>query len=161
MPVPAEQRTQRPPGVSGPTAEPQGRRAAGAAQHGAPAARGRLEQLFEQEGDVLLATASGELSLPATRQAFTQLVQAAVDRNLHRVLIDPRACTGGFAVADFVALAEHLSDIGIHRLQRIAVLSSQRVEVDDAFGETATRNRGANLRVFDDRDRAMAWLTEA
>jgi len=160
MPVPAEHRTRRPPGVPGPPTDPETARTDGAAEPEG-ATRGMLQLRFEREGEVLIVTASGGISLPEVRKAFTQVVQGAVERGLRRALVDPRACTGAFSMADFVALGEHLVAIGIHRLQRIAVLSSHDLELDDDFGETVTRNRGANLRVFDLRDRAMAWLTEA
>lgn len=43
---------------------------------------------------------------------------------------------------------------------RFAVLVSDAVREDLRFLETSTRNRGMQVRMFDSRDEAIAWLKE-
>jgi hypothetical protein len=58
-------------------------------------------------------------------------------------------------------LAKFYNDSQFQReLRKIALLAHPRFKEDNEFYETAVRNRGLNLRVFYDIERAAAWLAE-
>ena len=61
-----------------------------------------------------------------------------------------------------LALAEFLASIPPGVIEREAVLlpceAAAKQELE--FFETACRNRGLDVRVFGERDEALAWLTE-
>lgn len=65
------------------------------------------------------------------------------------------------ATLDILKLAELLASVPPDVIEREAILPprSPGGAVDMRFFETAARNRGLNVRVFGDRDEALAWLS--
>ncbi len=75
---------------------------------------------------------------------------------------DCRAMTGGHSVVDLYSLAEVLLSSGMGRgLKEAVVLPSLPESAESVrFWETACLNRGLRVRIFLDRESALAWLLE-
>jgi hypothetical protein len=109
--------------------------------------------------EMLLAGANSGEELDA---AMVQAGMLGAEMLANRYLVDCREAAGGGSAFDVLAVAEFLAAIPPGVIEREAVLLPRDVTAaqDMRFFETAARNRGLNVRVFDDRDQAVAWLTE-
>jgi hypothetical protein len=95
-------------------------------------------------------------------EAVTRAGTLGAERLSNRYLIDARDISAGGSAFDVLALAEFLSSIPPGVIEREAVLLPREAAAKEQmeFFETACRNRGLDVRIFPDRDAALAWLTE-
>jgi hypothetical protein len=78
------------------------------------------------------------------------------------VLTDLRAMTGGHTVVDLFGLVETLRGLGVRQRYRQALVPPGEPSLAESvhFWETAGRNRGLAMRVFDSVPAAEAWLLD-
>jgi hypothetical protein len=80
----------------------------------------------------------------------------------NRYLVDCRDIDSAGSAFEVLAVAELLSSLPSGVIEREAVILPRDAAVarDFEFFETACRNRGLDVRVFHDRDEALAWVAE-
>lgn len=116
-----------------------------------------LQIAFEPYLGVVQVVAQGELNNVAWADIVPQMVELARQHDCYRVLCDYRktivveSTLGIYHSPDIVRQAEMAS------LFRIALVYA-RDEADHHFWETAARNRGMNVRIFSNRQKALEWL---
>ena len=93
--------------------------------------------------------------------AMTEAGTVGAENLSNRFLVDSREMPAGGSAFDVLALAELLAALPPGVIDREAVLLSDDAAAADQmeFFETACRNRGLDVRVFQDRDEALGWLT--
>lgn len=98
----------------------------------------------------------GELSA-----AIRETVRTALQQDCARVLTDCTQMLDGHSAFDLYAALDGIGASGLAGRYREAVLlpAAPRAIENVRFWETACRNRGIDVRAFDDRDAALAWVT--
>ena len=111
--------------------------------------------------EFLQTTVEGTVGLESSEQILRQIAESCRYHDQHHVLIDAtRLPEKSLSVIDLYQLGSSLQVFGFGVGHRIAVHcnpgeSTQRGK----FFELVAVNRGANVRVFDQRADALAWLT--
>jgi len=113
----------------------------------------------------LRAIVSGPYSLRTAQDAYDQIVKAAVEQGRTRILIDASGVTGAptqderYMLGLFVAAEQRILASKTPSVQvQVAVLARPPFTDPNRFGETVAVNRGANLKVSERLDEALAWL---
>ena len=108
-------------------------------------------------------TGSPTATAEELQKAVSSSLAFAAEHGAKLFLSDCRALAGGQSILPVYEVGEFYSNRCVSRKVREAViLPRDRLAADNLqFYETTTRNRGFNVRVFADRDSALAWLTEA
>jgi len=91
-------------------------------------------------------------------ELFRFVINAFVEHGYRRILLDltEAEIQGGASGAYETANPNPEMDMELKKLH-LAVVYSEITETDSFFGVVAF-NRGYNIRVFDNRDSAIAWL---
>jgi hypothetical protein len=118
---------------------------------------------YLHEEHVVETIYSGRLGSEGFTAAVAATGDAAAGHLCTRFLSD---CRGLDAVdpqgtLDIWGLAEFLGSLPPGQFEREAIVlpESAAAAADITFYETACRNRGLAVRIFDDRGEALAWLT--
>lgn len=112
---------------------------------------------------VVEAVFGGELTPEELRAAVETTIDTARRHASFLVLADCLELQGGHSLFDLYALVDFLQDSGVPPSFREALLmpGAGRDWFDGVeFWETACLNRGLAVRIFSDRDAALAWLQE-
>ncbi|MCP4296394.1 MAG: hypothetical protein GY786_12370 [Proteobacteria bacterium] len=100
----------------------------------------------------------GDVTAEDLRATLASALRIHQERGLTRGFVDETKVTSypsTFSIHDFgLQAAELLRGI------KVAIAAHPGIITDPGFFETVARNRGANLRVFDSPDAALAWLTK-
>jgi hypothetical protein len=117
-------------------------------------------RFLEDVGAVEMGFA-GAISLEEVDAAMTRAGALGAEHLSNWYLVDARGIAAGGSAFDVLALAEFLSSIPPGVIEREAVLLPHEAAAKEEmeFFETACRNRGLDVRVFHERDEALAWLT--
>ena len=117
---------------------------------------------FEPRDGVMYAVGHGlENSIEEDKQLSLELIRACKKHGCVLLLVDDTDVTYTSSTLALYELAKFYNDSHFQRdLRKIALLPHPRFKEDNEFYETAVRNRGLNLRVFYDIERAAAWLAE-
>jgi hypothetical protein len=93
--------------------------------------------------------------------AMTRAGAIGAENLTNRFLVDSRDMPAGGSAFDVLALAELMASLPPGIIEREAILLSADAAAAEEmeFFETACRNRGLDVRVFRERDEALAWLT--
>lgn len=87
------------------------------------------------------------------------IVNTCKERNCRRVLIDDRNVIYTASVVSIYMLAKHYAEFDVpHFIERAAVVANPEFREDNQFFENAARNRGTNIRVFNEFNEAENWL---
>ena len=102
----------------------------------------------------------GEVTPADLRTAFGEGLHLAREINTFLVLTDCTAMRGGHSLFDLYAM---VSDLAGHReiiryKEAVLMPAAPGLAEKVTFWETACRNRGLWVKVFSDRDSALAWL---
>lgn len=114
-------------------------------------------QILEEFG-VIQITSAGlvtEEDLHKSRRSVSKICR---EQNLRDILVDARAITSLPSITPLFQHGVHLNEHDILRPARFAVVVSDTSRKEAHFIETVATNRGANLRNFECRDQALAWL---
>lgn len=116
--------------------------------------------VYDAETAIVRMTFAGIVPPEELKTAVGRTLELAAAHGALRFLADCRLMEGGHSLFDLFAKAQEIERSGLSRSVREAVLLpvSERARADVQFWETATRNRGFEVRVFRDLDSAMAWL---
>ncbi len=114
-----------------------------------------------QDGDILVATVTGELDLKAYLSARDQVRKHLDTTHSRSVLFDIRATVLHLSTLDVFDAAASNPGVIPSGTRYAIVISPQAVSLSNVtFGETVAANRGALLRAFTDISQAREWLTQ-
>lgn len=114
---------------------------------------------YLKEHDVLWLKTRGVLKEASANQMVEALVEAAKTYHCAKHLVDHRSALLEMNMMGFYKRPSVNERIGISRLWKTAIVWKRQTD-DTHFMETVFRNRGFNLRAFDDFEKAMSWLIE-
>jgi hypothetical protein len=118
--------------------------------------------VYHQEIGAVETRYEGILSPDELLAAVEETLLQGREHNVELFLGDCSTLQGGHSIVHLYDLALLLQSRDIPRTVKEAlilpVLDARKQEVD--FWETFCRNRGYNVRVFSDRDKALEWLCE-
>ena len=117
----------------------------------------RKIEYLEDMGFVKLTT-SGKYELSAEVQTLERMVAALKENNCNRCMFDHRAASVMAPTLISYERSALYEKLWGDRSIRAAVVFQQLTE-DYCFLETAARNQGWNIRIFDDYEQALSWLT--
>ena len=117
-----------------------------------------LDIRFEQSPSHLTAHLSGRYSLAGMLRAIDMMAEESRKRHAERLAVDV-SISGDAPLADRYEYARYAASAFRH-LKKCAAYAGpgQRVE---PFTEVVAQNRGLSLRVFGNRQDALAWLMSA
>lgn len=117
---------------------------------------------YLQDADVIAIVYEGEVEPADGHAALAESGELAERHLCRRFLADCTTVSAHGTLFDVMAFVEMIAAAPPGPLLREAVvLPPDGATVDSLeFFETACRNRGLDVRVFPDRDAALAWLTE-
>lgn len=112
-------------------------------------------------GPFLAVVYTGTVTPEELKQSAAETLDLARSHNIVRVLADTRGLQGGHSLADLYFLSDWLVQKQAFRLREAVLMPVSAAVQDNArLWETACFNRGLNVKVFNDRDAALAWLLE-
>jgi hypothetical protein len=119
-----------------------------------------VEVRFDEASGVVEMVFAGTQDPRELDAAMTRAGTLGAEMLTNRYLVDCRDIGSAGSPFDVLAVAELLSSLPSGVIEREAVLLPKDAAVarDFEFFETACRNRGLNVRVFHDRDEALAWV---
>jgi hypothetical protein len=124
-----------------------------------------LSFIFDSGNSLIRATLAGPFSLSDSQTTFARIVDALVEYQAKKVLIDGRAITGQpetlarFYYGEFAAEeVAFLKKRGVSYKPQFAYVILEPVRDKNRFGETIAKNRGMHVMVFDNLAEAEKWL---
>lgn len=118
---------------------------------------------FDAEHGIVETLYSGWMSPSELKDAVEATLSVAREHAAMRYLSDCAGLQGGHSVFDLYGIVDFLESCGFSRLSKEAVIFPQLEHAarEVEFWETSSKNRGFNVRLFNDRDSAIAWLLES
>jgi hypothetical protein len=114
---------------------------------------------YLEDKDIVLLRTSGTYNLEAEVKTFKKTLLKLKEHDFNRCIVDHRETN---VITDIVKSYEHSALFeqiwGDHSLRVANVV--KELNEDFQFLETVVRNRGWNVRIFDDYDAAIGWLSE-
>jgi hypothetical protein len=117
---------------------------------------------YDSELGIVSVCYRGRVTDGDFREATVKAIGLAKANNTNRFLIDDSQYEGGATVLGLYDLSDLYEDLQVDRTSRGAlILPSSGTEPgkDARFYETVCRNRGWNVQVFQEREKAIKWLT--
>jgi hypothetical protein len=107
-------------------------------------------------------TYEGEMERAEGEAAIAATGELVAEHGSHRFLADCSSMQVSGSLIDVLAFVERLSSMGMEAIEKEAIVLPRDEDAADriTFFETACRNRGLNVRLFSERDEALAWLAE-
>lgn len=113
------------------------------------------------QGPFLAVVYTGMVSAEELRQSAEETLRLARANGIVRVLADTRGLQGGHSLADLYFLSDWLVEQQAFALREAVLMPVSAAVQDNArLWETACFNRGLKVKVFVERDAALAWLLE-
>jgi len=111
-----------------------------------------------ESGDgLLIAAVSGPVSATRISGLFKEICDTAVAKGFHKILIDCAGLNGDLSVREKYAIGKELADHQSNRMSlKIALVGEEPAMT--GVGVAAAQNRGLDVELFYDRQRALAWL---
>lgn len=119
-----------------------------------------VEVRFDEASGVVEMVFAGTQDPQELDTAMTRAGTLGAEMLTNRYLVDCREIGSAGSAFDVLAVAELLASVPPGVIEREAVVLPRDAAVarDFEFFETACRNRGLDVRVFHDRDEALAWV---
>ncbi len=94
-------------------------------------------------------------------QALAESGELAFKHNTFTFLADCTQLEGGHSVFDLYEIIATLDKMNVTHRMKEAILFNNDAPImsNVVFFETTARNRGFNVRIFADREKALSWLT--
>ena len=109
-----------------------------------------------QEAEFLRITVTGEFSVPRTLRAFDRVAEEAERRGAGRVLLDALGVVGVPSESQQYEMGRYFA---AHVPVKVALVD--HAERRSYFGEWIANTAGADVRLFAEEARAIAWLVRA
>ena len=117
---------------------------------------------FEPWPELLQVTVTGSFELVQAQEHFTQIVAAAEEHGLDKILVDYRKMAGPISILDRYNYSKYASDLLTGRrlahVMKFAYVGMDLAEGAGGFGVTVATNRGVRVELFNDLDAAKEWL---
>ena len=106
---------------------------------------------------------SGALDDPEAAEMLVECRRLQAELGIPDALLDCTAVDQGLSYSSVVEMADYTVSLGVPSDWRQAVVKPHDLTAAVTIGlwEAAGNNRGMNIKVFPDRDSALAWLTGA
>lgn len=108
--------------------------------------------------DFIRVQPDGTLDLPASRSLLRGLVTEFGTAGEYYVLIDTRRADAQLSAAQIFEIAHSVAAEPAFARRKVCLLVPKKDDLDAAFFETVSRNRGADVRAFTDFEPAISWL---
>ena len=116
---------------------------------------------IKMENNILVVVSSGfDESLKEVQEYGMAIYQAAIMNKCSRILCDERELEYRLNTLDTFKSAEYISE-SVPTLARVALVCKPDNINDASFWETVAVNRGLQVRIFTDRDKAEKWISES
>jgi hypothetical protein len=119
----------------------------------------RIELHVAPRDAYLEVRATGKYSLPDALEAFSRMAREAERLQRSRILLDMTGLAGDLPTMDRYQSGVHAANV-LRGVRRMAVVGSRALRYTGFFEDTAS-NRGLEVRIFFERDEALAWLTSS
>lgn len=121
------------------------------------------ELSYLSEHGVVVTSYIGLIEQKALEEAVLTTIAMGQRYEAIRFLADCRNLEGGHSIVDLFDLVKMLDgmDLPLNVREAIVLPQLEAAASDVLFWETACRNRGINVRVFNCMEHALAWLTES
>lgn len=114
---------------------------------------------FENRENHLFVLSNGLRTRGTVTAMAMEIFDAALANNLSKVLIDARELDGRLGVLDsYLLVTEVFQNIRGKGIRKAAIVDEQINTLREWFLETVARNRGFNIRIFNDKEKALDWL---
>ena len=119
------------------------------------------EMDMDKEHDFLHVRVRGVRTGETVSAMARDILDACVENRCTKVLVDVRALKGWLSTIEaYDVPSTDFPDLRGRGLQKAAIVDRERPGETYRFFETVARNRGFNVRIFEDTDRAVEWLRE-
>ena len=119
-----------------------------------------IEYIINISDDVLYVKTRGiDRDLREVQKYGAELIGICKEHRIRKVLTDERELEYTIGIIDTYQLAQYYSN-EIPKLVRVAVVTSSESLDDAQFWETASVNKGLNVRVFTVYEEAKQWIEE-
>lgn len=117
---------------------------------------------FEPWPTYLQVTVTGQFNLIQAQEHFTQIVAAAEEHGLDKIIVDYRRMEGPMSILDRYNYAKYASDLLTGRrlahVMKFAYVGMDLPEGAGGFGVTVAANRGVRVQLFSELEPAKEWL---
>lgn len=113
---------------------------------------------FETADQYFIARVEGPATLEGNLELTRALNEYSDKGGKKRILIDIRKMTDLTGIFDVYKLSEVAASLAKGKFIKIGILHGMERKEQISFLETASRNRGVNVRVFMDEEKCLEWL---
>ena len=115
---------------------------------------------YDPEIDAIHIVYYDEVDFATIAQAIEASTELGIKHNTPRRLIDCTRLKGGERIMDNYKITDKLEEVRPMRNTRLALILPPDPATSEGlkFFETAARNRGQRVRVFETREAAVEWL---
>jgi len=105
---------------------------------------------------------SGTSNAEHFKRSFEECVSLAGKYKVNRFLVDTTEYTPALSAADIYGFPKAYAQLLVERQTRFAVIQPENpvTRKNLAFFETVCRNSGYLVKLFEDKESAMAWLID-
>jgi hypothetical protein len=114
-----------------------------------------LDITITEKSGCLFIRAAGHYSLENMKDLFATIVSKSEERGYNHVLLNTNAVAGSIPELDRFLLGEHAASLWRPKLKMAIVSQPENI---NKFAENVAVNRGANLQILDDDEKALEWL---
>ena len=114
---------------------------------------------YNADTDCIELTVKGCFTMERLKKIAPEVAKLSEESGSLKILNDMSGASIDISLAEVYSSPQEMDNSGIQRATRRALVVPPDFNQAD-FLENVTRNRGHNLRVFHDRQSALAWLQE-
>ena len=116
------------------------------------------EHRYLPESRILVVTVTGLVTRPLWERQLRASLEEAVHNACYRFFVDYRQADVKLGLIDLYERPATYEVVGMPRSARIALMFRPGAK-DTEFIQTVTANRGYSVRIFENQEEAIAWLT--
>ena len=117
-----------------------------------------LKMEVDSADGFLLATVSGPVSPDKILELFKSACDAGVARGFRKILVDCLAVTGELSLRERYALGKEVSEYVRTNQMSLKIAFLGEEPVTNGVAVAIAQNRGLDVELFPDRERALTWL---
>jgi len=117
---------------------------------------------YNRDHDLVELVYKGKVTPADLHEALLAAVKLAKENNCILFLADCSEMEGGHSVVDLYGLISLYESVGLQLKMKEALLlpSMKSPKEDVKFYETACLNKGFNVKVFSQKEKALTWLIQ-
>ena len=115
---------------------------------------------YEPQLDVITVTLTGGFTLDGMRNLTREVLARTREHSTRRFLVDASGVEDAMPLHEILEMIADYRIAGVNGGFRMAAINADSTRLHDSmrFYETASRNRGFNVRLFPNRGEALGWL---